>query len=137
MKKHIAKSTLIAASLLSLLSVSVSALEAQVKAPARVAAKPDLVIMYVNSFYPDATKIKVTVRNNGNAKADSSVLTVVMGNMTAETSIPSLDPNMATEREVTFKEVRLVKGNKMRLTVDSKNHVDESNETNNVKSHVY
>ena len=106
------------------------------KKPVRATSKPDLIVYYVNSYYPENDKIKVTVRNNGNAKSGSAVLTVTMGRMSAEASIPALEPNHAAEPTVTFSKP-LQKGAKMKVVVDSKNHVAESNEKNNTKMHTY
>lgn len=121
----------------SVLAFSVYAADRElVKKPARAMAKPDLIVYYVNSYYPEDNKIKVTIRNNGKAKAGSSVVTVYAGGMSAEASVPSLDSNHAAERVVKFNKP-LKKGTKMRVVADSKKHVSESNENNNTKSHTY
>jgi len=122
-------------SMIALSAVAVERAPVSTK-PVRAAIKPDLIVYYVNSYYESENEIKVTVRNNGNAKSESSVLVVDIGGKTAEASVPALDPNHASERVVKFTKP-LKKGTTMKVIADAKKHVDESNENNNTKSHTY
>jgi len=55
--------------------------------------------------------------------------------MTAEVSVPALGPSLAAEPTVKISKP-LKKGTKMRAFVDSKKHVDQNNENNNIKTHT-
>lgn len=131
---------LVFGTVLAMWAAASGALELKVQAPARAVSKPDLVVYYVNPAYlSGGSTIRVTVRNNGTAKSGSAVLlgqnTVYNGSY-GEASIPALDPNHAVDLEVKFNRIPR-KGNKIKFVADSKHHVSESNESNNVKYHNY
>lgn len=106
----------------------------RVQAPARAMPKPDLIVYLVDQNHSAPDMIRVTVRNIGNAKSDSAVL--LGKNMTSpgqgEASIPSLEPNKQRTLDLKLSAAPK-KGDRVQLTADSKNHVAESNETNNSK----
>lgn len=115
-------------------SAQANQLQLQVKKPDRATPKPDLIVYLVDENYSQPGKIRVTIRNIGQANAGSAVLLVQ--NMTAggkgEASVPSLAPNGVKQLDVVLSHPPK-KGDRLRIVVDSKNHVPESNETNNTK----
>ncbi|MEX1032597.1 MAG: CARDB domain-containing protein [Cellvibrionaceae bacterium] len=119
-------------------AVPTMALELNVQSPQR--AKPDLTIYYVNpSYLSGGSTIRVTVRNNGSVKSGSAVLSgqnMARNGGYGEASIPSLEPNHAKDIELKLNKVPK-KGDQIKFMADSKHHVSESNENNNVVHHGY
>ena len=109
----------------------------KIKKPVRVAKKPDLFVIAVeNNYYEDPTKIRVVVRNKGAIKSGSAVLLGTVNGLKAEGSIPSMNPTYA--KAVTLKFAKPMKrGDRLKFVADSKGHIDESNENNNVKHSIY
>lgn len=128
--------TLLAGICLALVSASASALEFQVKKPARATAKPDLVVYMVNqNYYAGGDVIRVTIRNNGNATSGSAVLSaqnMQPGGGYGEASIPSVEPGKIKNVDIKLNKPPK-KGDRLKFFADAKQHVVESNENNNIK----
>ena len=135
----------IATALLTLMAGSVSALELaplkparaplDIKKPQRATPKADLIVYLVDEDYGQLHLMRVTIRNNGKVKSDSAILSGMDMNqpaIKAQGSIPSIKPNGVYNVDLKFPTLPN-KGDRIKLVADSGNHVDESNENNNVK----
>lgn len=114
----------------------------QIQAPsiATVKLKPDLVIGAVGSSLDasDEYHVSAIVRNIGPVKSDSAIFEVkdMANGLSAYASIPSINPNSSKEIIVKFPRP-IKKGDQLHFIADAKNHVNESNESNNTKDAPY
>lgn len=106
--------------------------------PARAKSTVDLYVGSIaENYLNDPRKVNVYIRNQGNTKSGSAVLLAVLnGSIKKEQSIPSIMPNETVDRTIKF-DRPLKKGDRIKFVVDSKNHVVESNENNNIKYFTY
>ncbi len=128
---------LVAGVILAMCAVSASALELKVQKPQRLVSKPDLIVFSTGKNL-DGTLFAV-IKNIGNAKSGSGILSVknTSNGGFGEASIVSIP---AGESKIIHK-ITLSKkpgrGNKIKFHADSKFHINESNENNNVKDMTY
>jgi hypothetical protein len=135
---------LLSTSLLALTLSSAQALEVQkpvqikklnIQKPARAVPKADLIVYLVDEDYGQQHLMRVTIRNNGNAKSGSAILRandMSQPGLKAEGSIPSIQPNGVRNIDLKFSQLPK-KGDRIRIIADAGNHVNESNEKNNIK----
>ncbi len=140
MKPSNMKVRVIAGALLAVMTFSATALELKAtKKPARAIPKADLVVYLVDEYYADHTIVKVVIKNRGTAKSGSAVVSgqnVTAGGAIVEASIPALEPKQVKTLPLKFSRP-IEKGHKLKFIADSKKHVSESNENNNIKMFGY
>lgn len=138
--KSISGKAVVLGLLLGAVATSAGALEIKnVKAPVRAAPKADLIVYIVGEDYAKADSVRVTIRNIGKVTSESGILfgknTSQRGSQ-GEASVSAIKPNGVFNVDLKFTK-KLHKGDTLKIIVDSKNHIDESNETNNTKDFVY
>jgi hypothetical protein len=137
---------LLLSALTGLFSLSAVALEVQqsttikpVKATIIAAQKADLIVHAVNSDHAKQDSVRVTIKNIGKLTSDSGILggqNLSQRGSTGEGTIPAIKPGASYSLDLKFS-APIKKGDQVKVTADAKNHIDESNENNNVKTVSY
>jgi len=131
----------------SLFSLSATALEVQqrtttmtpIKASIVAAPKADLIVQSVNSNYAKQDSVRVTIKNIGKLTSASGILggqNLSQRGSTGEGTIPAIKPGASYSLDLKLT-AAIKKGDQIKLTADAKDHIDESNENNNVKTVSY
>ena len=106
--------------------------------PAPAANQPDLIVVYVNSPNYDGGIARVRVKNQGNAPAAASLLSVQLSGLqtgTTTVQVPAVAPGATIA--VNVQTGKLLSAVNYMVRADRSNTVAESNEQNNTLSGTF
>lgn len=140
------KKFLLLSAFTGLFSLSAMALEVQqtktltpIKANIVAAQKADLIVQSVNSDYAKKDSVRVTIKNIGKLTSASGILggqNLSQRGSTGEGTIPAIKPGSSYTLDLKLS-ADIKKGDQIKVIADAKNHIDESNENNNIKTVTY